>query len=540
MTIKLNNETRARWNFVVPKDLHYAVDGIDIRNGLASFPRDDEAGENKKHGYKIFASQDECIEWVERNMPVKETGGRTKSLYNVKTAKVAADGSDFQLIKQFMVNPDRFKPEDILVYKSYLAHNFCDRDGERFSLQSLNSMNASIVGKSKLFGHDHGAPGFARYFKSEILKMTADECLKMLGEKVGKKTERNIRLAAELDGGINWMVPSFYMPADEEVIAKRIDMGIYFFESIGFRCRNRVEFKDPQDPKKVLWYEYINTEDDEAEALEGSYVWLGSQFGAGSRKSFEMDGEELPVDDVIKPYAHEHACRLLEPGQFSRFSRMTRKHKGKEYSAIIGYRANGSSDDQAYRYPIDTWTPEEARKHCMDHDGISFEPARPKESGKSKLGGKMKLKLLTIDKEVELTEIEIGKFIAEAEAEVKKVSDRAEVAEQAMTAVKAVLGDDISAVALKTLKDKADLGAKLHERIVVEAATLSVQAGFTENSAEKVDAEKKLLAALPLDILESHMAKSKAVVDKKYPPRNQIADPEKGSLDLDTPFVPPY
>ncbi|MBA7533319.1 hypothetical protein ES705_25554 [subsurface metagenome] len=34
--------------------------------------------------------------------------------------------------------------------------------------------------------------------------------------------------------------------------------------------------------------------------------------------------------------------------------------------------------EQAYRYPKDTWTVSQARKHCKDHDGILFEPATGK------------------------------------------------------------------------------------------------------------------------------------------------------------------
>lgn len=71
-----------------------------------------------------------------------------------------------------------------------------------------------------------------------------------------------------------------------------------------------------------------------------------------------------------KPFENEHACRLEEPGQFARF----RRDNTKDPNVIIGFRSDGSSAAQAFRYPIDNWTEDRARAHCDEHDG-SFEAA---------------------------------------------------------------------------------------------------------------------------------------------------------------------
>jgi hypothetical protein len=85
--------------------------------------------------------------------------------------------------------------------------------------------------------------------------------------------------------------------------------------------------------------------------------------------------ESVKSGDVeLKPYPNEHACRLNDPGKYERFARMKRKHDGKEYSVIIGFKKGGGSEDQAYRYPKDTWSAAEAKAHCADHDG-TFEAA---------------------------------------------------------------------------------------------------------------------------------------------------------------------
>ncbi len=79
------------------------------------------------------------------------------------------------------------------------------------------------------------------------------------------------------------------------------------------------------------------------------------------------------------PYPNEHACRLRSPGQFQEnsFRRMTREHDGKEYSVIMGkLKGEDSMTEQAYRHDKDKWTAEQARNHCLDHDG-RFDAAAP-------------------------------------------------------------------------------------------------------------------------------------------------------------------
>lgn len=70
------------------------------------------------------------------------------------------------------------------------------------------------------------------------------------------------------------------------------------------------------------------------------------------------------------PYPNEHACRVLDPEQFDRFVRMN----DADPNVIVGFRADGTSEAQAYRYPKSKWTAERARAHCGKHEG-SFEAA---------------------------------------------------------------------------------------------------------------------------------------------------------------------
>lgn len=86
------------------------------------------------------------------------------------------------------------------------------------------------------------------------------------------------------------------------------------------------------------------------------------------------------------PYPGEHACRLRDPDLFDSdsFRRIEREREsdGKKYSVILGkLKGEDALTEQAYRYPKESWTTAEARKHCQDHDGKSFEPAEEKKEG---------------------------------------------------------------------------------------------------------------------------------------------------------------
>jgi len=80
------------------------------------------------------------------------------------------------------------------------------------------------------------------------------------------------------------------------------------------------------------------------------------------------------------PYPNEHACRLVDPDKLKIVGSEEREHEGKKYRIIFGLpkSGEGGSVEQAYRYPKDIWSKEQAEKHCKDHNG-EFEPARETE-----------------------------------------------------------------------------------------------------------------------------------------------------------------
>ena len=84
------------------------------------------------------------------------------------------------------------------------------------------------------------------------------------------------------------------------------------------------------------------------------------------------------------PYQNEHACRIRDPADFRRgsFRRVRRKSGARPLDAVMGrLEEDGSAMVlQSYRYPKDDWSSSQARRHCRDHEGALFEPA--KQSGR--------------------------------------------------------------------------------------------------------------------------------------------------------------
>lgn len=89
---------------------------------------------------------------------------------------------------------------------------------------------------------------------------------------------------------------------------------------------------------------------------------------------FEED-EYIEKEDITKPYPNEHACRLKDPGKYSKFARKNcfRKSDGKCIDFIFGI-ADGKSETQALRYKKDVWSAAAAKSHCGKKGG-TFEAA---------------------------------------------------------------------------------------------------------------------------------------------------------------------
>jgi len=213
--------------------------------------------------------------------------GAKSTQTNVKAVTPTAD--EWDAIKGWMLNPDRFKAEDVRVYKSWLANNYPDRSRERFTLGILKVFAKTLPGKSVLFnGHEWGPPGSGRWFDAKVVKVTKEEVLANIGFAPSKKFLKQLD-TIDASEGLSFLEAKFYTLASNPA-TDALDAGIMRDMSIGFRADELRAVSDQSG--NLEWKEYLATDKAGSEALEGSFVFLGDQYGAGAKKEFSQDDHE--------------------------------------------------------------------------------------------------------------------------------------------------------------------------------------------------------------------------------------------------------
>lgn len=272
--IKQIEDSRQYWNGELQEDINEKrlPDGVKVFGDMIKFSK------------KEFKTWDECLQKMLELFP---TGEQVKEkAFELKRKKsLELTDEDWDLMQKQMLNPDRFKQEDFRIFEAWLANNYVDRDGERFRKDVLNSFAKTIVGKSVQMNHDWEATGQGRYYVASVQKVSLAEAFEIAGPQPNKNFLSMLQKVEEVDGGIYWLVVKYYVLKSNEKLIELIDAGIVSDMSIGFRSPLLTGYKDVND--NVLWWEYQNTENREAEALEGSLVFLGAQYGARTRKEAE-------------------------------------------------------------------------------------------------------------------------------------------------------------------------------------------------------------------------------------------------------------
>ncbi len=208
----------------------------------------------------------------------------------IKAAEVSDD--EWELIKSFMVRPESFQPGDIRTFKFFLAHNFVDRDTERFTVGTLGQFAKTIVGKEFLIAHSWGPPGEGKFYGAEVVTKTPEEAMGIAADHPDPDAlRRQLEKIKGIDGDISFLLVKMYMLADNPW-ARKMDAGINTHVSIGFKAPRAVEVSDSDGA--LMWREYkFQGGSKQTEALEGSLVFLGSQYGASTTKSIDEGEPEM-------------------------------------------------------------------------------------------------------------------------------------------------------------------------------------------------------------------------------------------------------
>ncbi len=282
-----------------------------------------------------FKAPADCIESIKGIIPVPENDNvLNKTLAGYRAKSVDVTKADFELMRKYMANPDRFSMDDFRVYKSYLAHNFVDRDRERFSAQVLKSFVKTLPGRALLYGHDWGGTGEGRFFDAKLVKMSIDEVIDFVGGHPDKTLKKQLAKIEKKDGAIYWLVAKYYVLATDTEKVDKIDSGIMRDMSIGFRAPILDPVKTP-DGDGVEYWEYQNADTREAEALEGSLVFLGSQYGAGTRKVLKSALQAYnPAFLSFSDNDLENICKVLAGEQVPEFNNVTDNKNSKEVNTM--------------------------------------------------------------------------------------------------------------------------------------------------------------------------------------------------------------
>lgn len=185
--------------------------------------------------------------------------------------KVTPDKGDLKQINALAIEP--MSAEEVYCGSMALCNNQYDRAYERFPESYLKRFADTVVGKSVLSGHDYRSLPVGRFYDAELHQSKGDR----------------------LD-----LVTRYYMMADDALVPK-IKAGVVKGVSVGFQPDKRIcdldgkdydgWWNDPEDEEPcfhIAGRAYDGTRStvtyggDETlvSADEGSFVWLGCQYGA--------------------------------------------------------------------------------------------------------------------------------------------------------------------------------------------------------------------------------------------------------------------
>lgn len=195
----------------------------------------------------------------------------------------------------------KLKAEEVYVFSVMLCDNDIDRDGERFTVESLFELEKLFVGKTGIFDHNPTAKNqtariFACSVESESGRKTVngDEYFALKARAYMPRNEKNAELISAIDSGI----------------LKEVSVGCAVEETRCSICGEKISVcphrKGEKYGSKICCGELIHPYD----AYEWSFVAVPSQRAAGVTKS--AYGKELQMEDILTRLDKRQAFTLSE------------------------------------------------------------------------------------------------------------------------------------------------------------------------------------------------------------------------------------
>lgn len=175
--------------------------------------------------------------------------------------------------------------DEVYIFDVILCDNDIDRDGERFSLNALKTLEKLFVGKTGIFDHDPKCSGqTARIFSAELVtdnsKTTAagEPYTYLKGSAYMVRTDENLSLIREIDGGIKKEVSISCSAKSRKCSVCGADLNRKGCpHTVGKNYNGKIAHA-------VL--------DDITDAYEWSFVAVPAQVNAGVTKKFAGAGSE--------------------------------------------------------------------------------------------------------------------------------------------------------------------------------------------------------------------------------------------------------
>lgn len=203
--------------------------------------------------------------------------------------QVLVTNEELELINRYTRR--QLSKEEVYVFSVVLCDNDIDRDGERFTVESLFALEKLFVGKTGIFDHNPTAKNqTARIFACEVEAVdgrktaTGDEYFRLKARAYLPVSEKNSDIILALDSGI----------------IKEVSVGCAVEEVLCSICGEKSDIcphkKGEIYGSKVCCGELINPYD----AYEWSFVAVPSQKAAGVTKSAYKKGEKTDMESILK------------------------------------------------------------------------------------------------------------------------------------------------------------------------------------------------------------------------------------------------
>jgi hypothetical protein len=191
--------------------------------------------------------------------------------------------------------------DEVYVFSVVLCDNDVDRDGERFTVESLFALEKLFVGKTGIIDHNPSAKNqTARIFFCEVEAVdgmktaTGDDYFRLKARAYMPKSEKNSEVILALDSGI----------------IKEVSVGCAVEKTVCSICgediANCPHKKGETYGSKLCCGELV----DPIDAYEWSFVAVPSQKRAGVTKAFER--KEMKMEEILKNLESEKGFVLSD------------------------------------------------------------------------------------------------------------------------------------------------------------------------------------------------------------------------------------